>query len=132
MGELRQVDRNVLGLQASRLDLRDVEDVVDDLQQVRAVALDDLDLGEHVVGHLVRVVEQQVGVAQDRGHGRTDLVARVGQEQALGLVGALGVDARVLELCGPVRDRRFEADAVGVDLVAHLAQLPAHLVEGAT
>ena len=78
------------------LDLREVEDVVDDRQQgiaggadrVGVVALLDGQLG---VGH-------QAAHADDRVHRRADLVAHRRQERALGLVGCLCGDARIAQI----------------------------------
>ena len=71
-----------LDLEFSGFDLREVEDVVDDGQEVVAVAADDVE-GLQVFG-IVQLPGQDVGVAQDGRHGRADLVAHVGQELALG------------------------------------------------
>jgi hypothetical protein len=46
----------------------------------------------------VALAVQQVGVAQDRRHGRADLVAHVGQEIGLGPHGLLGLAAHALQL----------------------------------
>ena len=80
----------------ARLDLREVQDVVQEAHQALAAAPD----GAHV-GLLV-VVEgrlgEEVGVADDAVHGRADVVAHVGEKGALGTGGVLGLGAGVLGL----------------------------------
>src|SRR5207244_12186033 len=61
------------------LEAREVEDVVDDDEQVLAIPPDAVD-EPLPVGGRERRVGQQVGEAEDRGHGRTDLVAHHGEE----------------------------------------------------
>jgi len=73
----------------SRFDLGDVEHIVDQRQQVIAALVND---GE---GFLVRqgsgrIAAQNVGQAEDCIQGRTQLMAHVGQEEALGAIGGLG------------------------------------------
>ena len=75
-------------LQLAGFDLGDIQDVVDQRQQVGAVALDGLH-GVQLVG-IDEVGQQQLGEAQDGGHGRANLVAHVGQEVGLGAAGGLG------------------------------------------
>ena len=71
------------------LDLRQVQHVIDQAQQVLAVAGDRLDAtGPFVVGHTR--VAQQVREAQDRRHRRADLMTHVRQERAFGPAGLLG------------------------------------------
>ncbi len=97
--------------QLAGLDLRQVQDVVDDVQQVFGRGGDLAHLVE-----LARVVEaaaQQVRQAQDRIHRRADLVAHVGQEIALGAVGLIGLLACSHQLGVGLRERRG----------AHLQQL---------
>ena len=70
------------------LDLREIEDVVDDAEQRRAGVVD----LAHVVALLgiERRLEGEVRETDDGVHRRADLVAHVGQERALGLGGVLG------------------------------------------
>ena len=66
------------------LDLGEIEDVVDEAEEVLAVATDDLDvLGAR--GRREILIEQEIAEAHDGGHRRADLVAHVRQELALGL-----------------------------------------------
>jgi hypothetical protein len=83
-------------VQLAGLDLRHVENVVDDAEQmVRRVA----DLVEALaVLRLADVALEQVGHAEDGVHRRADLVAHVGQELALRPVGCLGFLAGCLGL----------------------------------
>ena len=73
---------------AARLDLRHLQDVVDQRQQVIAAGVDDVDLLLLIVAQ-VAVAFEQLRVAEDRVHRRADLVRHVGQEGALGPAGAL-------------------------------------------
>ena len=70
------------------LDLREVQDVVDDLEEEFAVTPDRFEVSQP--GPTVDVIEQQIGVAEDGGHRRANLVAHVGHERAFGVVGRLG------------------------------------------
>ena len=70
------------------LDLREVEDVVDDRQQRVARRPDRVGVVALLV--IERRVEQQAAHADDRVHRRPDLVAHRREERALGLVGVLG------------------------------------------
>ncbi len=83
-----KVERLVLELDPAGLDLREVEDVVDDRQQGVAGGPDRLG----VVALLVveRRVEHEPAHPDDRVHGRPDLVAHRGQERALRAVRILG------------------------------------------
>ncbi len=87
-----QAERQDLEVELAGLDLREVEDVVQDGEQrvgrradrVQVLAL----LGRELA------VERQVGHAHDAVHGRADLVAHVGQELALRLARRLRALAR--------------------------------------
>ena len=79
-------DRELLGqqLHLARLDLRQVEDIVDDRQQMLARLVDLLQVGAGVhrhllVGHLLK----QLAVADDGIQRSAELMADVGQEDAL-------------------------------------------------
>ena len=89
-------ERLVLQLDLARLDLREVEDVVDDRQECITGRPDDLGV---VALLLVQgCVQQQPAHPDDRVHRRADLMAHGGQEGALGLVRVLGRLARRLRL----------------------------------
>ena len=95
-------------IELARLDLREVEDVVDDRQQrLRRPERD-----AHPLALLVgeRLLEQQLEHAGDAVHRRADLVAHVGQE--------LGLEPRVLDRLLPRLDERL----LGRLAVADVAQ----------
>ena len=83
-------------VELARLDLRQIEDVVDDSEQVsRRVG----HLGQApTLGDVPDVALQQVGEADDRVHRRPDLVAHVRQEGTLGPGRRFGRIARVDQL----------------------------------
>ncbi|KAF5031945.1 hypothetical protein DSECCO2_622480 [anaerobic digester metagenome] len=83
-----EVELDVLDDDLAGLDLREIEDVVQNAQKRLGRTLD----LEQVIP-LTRgqpAAQGQVDHAQDGVHGRADLMAHVGQEAALGLVGDLG------------------------------------------
>jgi hypothetical protein len=112
------VDPEGRGLQrhAARLDLAEVEDVVDELQQVlrgaqalvQVVALQRLQFGG----------QRELGHAHDGVHGGADLVAHVRQEGRLGARGGLGLVARQ----GHLGLRRVAAKQVLADGLGHVPQ----------
>ena len=83
-----QGERLALQLDLAGLDLREVEDVVDDRQEGIAGRPDRL--GVVALLLVERRVQHQPAHADDRVHRRADLVAHRGQEGALGLVRVLG------------------------------------------
>ena len=85
----RRRNGDALEVELAGLDLREVEDVVDDRQQrLGRVARP---WSRYSRCSAVEVgVEHQLGHADDAVHRRADLVAHVGQELALGAVGRLG------------------------------------------
>ncbi len=91
-----QLERQRVDLQLARLDLREVEDVVDDAQQVLAAALDLDEIVVHARRHVV--LHGQPRQSDDRVHRRADLVAHVGQELALDATDRLGRGARLAQL----------------------------------
>ena len=104
LDQLHRRAGNALERQLPGFDLRKVEDVVEDGQQVLAVPADRVE----VVGLLGRCqpgVGEEVGVAEDRRHRRADLVADVGQKLGLravrGLGGFLHGDQRTLRPLAP-------------------------------
>ena len=83
-----QIERGLFDLQLAGLDLREVQDVVDDAKErVRG----DLDLVEIVslLGGQLRL-QGKVAHTDDGVHRGANLVAHVGQEMAFGLAGRLG------------------------------------------
>ncbi len=108
---LAQIERLRLDVHAPGLDLREVEDVVDDGEQ-RVAGIADR---RRVVALLVveRRVEQKAAHADHRVHRRADLVAHRREERALRLVGGLGLRARFLRLGEEPRVAQRDADAGG-------------------
>jgi hypothetical protein len=84
----RQVHRLEIDLHAARLDLADVEQVVDESEQMLAGRLDALEIGQDfglaAVGHLLL---EDLGVADDRVERRAQLVTHAREEFGLGLIG---------------------------------------------
>src|SRR2546428_620832 len=82
-----EIERPGVQLHPSRLDLREVEDVVDQREQVAPRGQDDADvLGLLVVQLAEHAVVEHLREADDRVEGRAELVGHVGEE--LGLVAA--------------------------------------------
>ena len=84
-----ELELGLLDAQLARLDLGEVEDVVDHAQQMLARGLD---LAQVVLLAWQQPgLERQQGQAVDRIERGADLMAHVGQELALGQAGGLGV-----------------------------------------
>ena len=136
-----------LDFQPVGLDLRQVEDVVDQGEEVLAAGEDDFQV-VFALGLVVLLVAlaQQVGEADDGVQRRADFVAHVGQEAALGDVGGLGdflgldqfllgLDAAVdflAQLGGPFHHpllqlvvRLLQGLVRGVDAIQHAVELAA-------
>ena len=89
------VDRLDEDIHLPGLDLRQVEDVVDQPQQVPAGAFDLLQVVDRRLVVLVGgVLLQDLAVADDRVERRAQLVGHVGEEARFGLVGLVGGIAR--------------------------------------
>ena len=104
--EVHRLERQLAGL-----DLREVEDVVDDRQQVLGRAADGV--GELALLVAERRVEQQVGHADDAVHRRADLVAHRREEAALGGGRGQGRVARLGEFDGLLLELGEVAGTVG-------------------
>ena len=107
-------------LHPARLDLGEVQDVVDQAQQVRARAVDragELDLPRGEVG--VRVLGEQPGQQQQRVQRRAQLVAHVRHELGLVLAG-LG---ELLGLLLHAAPGRVELDVLDLDVAVLPGQL---------
>ena len=113
---LAQVERMRLDVHPPGLDLREVEDVVDDRQQRVARVADGR--GEVALLVVERRVEQQTAHADHGVHRRADLVAHRRQERALGLVRGLGGGARFLRLPEQARVLDRDHGLVGEGLAA--------------
>ncbi len=105
------VERRPIQLQASRFDLREVEDVVDDPQQRRRRAADGVEIVP-LIGRQRRRREQ-FRHAQHAVHRRADLVAHVGHELALGPARGLGGFLREAQVAGLCGDALAEEDDPG-------------------
>ncbi len=83
------VERRFLQSELAGLDLRDVEDIIDDRQQVPGGGVDGVEalclLGRHAFA------TQDIRHADDAVHRGADFVAHVGEEGALGDVGGFGL-----------------------------------------
>ncbi len=89
LGQLRELELREVEGGLAALDLGHVEDVVEQAQHVQGGGLDLAGVVAHEVG-VAGVAEEERGQAHDGVHGGADVVAHVGQERALGLVGHLG------------------------------------------
>jgi len=87
------------------LDLRDVEDVVDDAQQMLAGGVD-LVQGSAVA--VSRLPAEDVGHAEDAVHRLLIFMAHVGQEVALGQVGGFACFSCGNQFCRTLRDQLFQ------------------------
>ena len=83
-----ECEGHVFEFEVAGFDLRHVEDVVEDLQQVLGGAMRLLDVVAGLLGQVV--VERQQGHADHGIHRRADLVAHVGQKGRLGAGGGFG------------------------------------------
>ena len=83
-----RIERLQIELQLAGLDLREVENVVDDRQQPVAARADHLD--PLTLRARQRRIQQQRGHADHAVHRRADLVAHAGEKRALGLCRGLG------------------------------------------
>ena len=86
--QFRQRKPDRFNFQLARLDFRQIQNVVQNLQQGVAGAHDHRQLA--VVGRRVFLARHGLGYAQNAVQRRADLVAHGGQKIALGLVGGLG------------------------------------------
>ena len=120
-------ERNRLQRQLPRLDLREIEDVVEHDQQRVGRRLDH----RQVVALLGRQVgvEGEIGHADDAVHRRADFVAHVGQELALGAVGLLGGQCRLGELRGALAHFPIEIGGQIAQVVIQLLALLERLLD---
>ena len=83
-----RVERQLAGI-----DLREIEDVVDDGEQ-RVARLDD-DVGEGLLTRIELGLGKQFGHTEHAVHRRADFMAHIGEEFRLGAVGCLGLEQRL-------------------------------------
>ena len=112
-----------LQIEPPRLDLREVQDVVDDGQERVAALADDLGIFALLVAQ--RGVQEEPAHPDDGIHRRPDLVAHRRQEGGLGLVGGLGLPAGPEKLGDVVVDRD-DAHLGAVDDHGHCRGLDVH------
>ncbi len=110
------LDGDVVGLAA-----RQVQDVVDELQQVLGGVVNRVQKAARLL--VLQAVFKQRDEAQDVVHGRAQFVAHVGQEGALGAVGALGGVARGGQLAGARLHQLLQVLAVQLQLARLALQL---------
>ena len=107
--ERRERDRLDAQLDAARLDVGHLDQVVDETQQPAAARIDRPQVLALRVGQrALHPVEQEVGEAEDRGERRAQLVRHVRQELALGSVGAAELLDHLRQLERALGHRRFE------------------------
>ena len=104
--ERNEVEGHLLQVHLPALDLAEVEDVVDDVQERLARGEDRLCVV--VLLDLERCVAQELGQAHDAVDGCANLVAHVGQEEALAAVRLLGLVLGHLELARALADLLLE------------------------
>ena len=100
LDDVAKIDGLVLQSELAGLDLRDVEDVVDEREEMLAGA-------ENILGVFGvardadrphRLILDDLGEADDRVQGRAQLMAHIGEELRFRLVGGLGAFLAVLQL----------------------------------
>ncbi len=100
--------------QAVGFDLGQIEDIVDDAEQMLAGHDDAIQL--FLLPHLPDFLLQQMGIADDGVHWRTDFMAHVGEEGAFGLVGDFGLLFGIFQLPRTHLDQFFQLFTVHVHL----------------
>ena len=83
-----EIERKLVERQLARLDLREIEDVVDNGQERFAAGAQRLD--EFMLGRREVRLQEQAGHADNAVHGRADFVAHVGEKFRLGAISCLG------------------------------------------
>ena len=96
LDRLRECEGRRIEHELPGVDLREVEDVVDDCEQ-RVAGFDD-DLGEGLLLGIEFRPGEKFGHAKHAVHRRPDLVAHIGEEFGLGAVGKHGPALRLLQL----------------------------------
>ena len=96
-GHLVELSLGRFQLQMTCFDLRQVEDVVDQSQQVRAVGVNRVEVTILLFDRSRHPASQHIREPQHGIHRRANLVAHVGQKVALGPVGRLGGFFRDME-----------------------------------
>ena len=125
--DLGRVDGDALELELARLDLGEVQDVVDDREQALARAGDDLGIAALPHRQIRRC--QELGHDQHAVHRRADLVAHGGEELGLRDVGGLRRLLGLAQIVGAIGDLLLERLAVLLEAMVALADLADHAVE---
>jgi hypothetical protein len=125
--DLGRLHGDALELELARLDLREIEDVVDDGEQALARARDHLGVAALAVGQVGR--GEELGHHQHAVHGRADLVAHRREELGLRPVRDFRRLFRLLEVVGALQNLLFEVLAVLGEAMVALADLAHHLAE---
>ena len=99
-------DRSFFQIELSSFDLREIKDVVDDVQKMLGRIVDSVKTfclrGRHAF------TAQDVGHADDTVHRSTDFVAHVGKKGTLGDAGGFSFFAGCRECLGSLHDPRFQ------------------------
>ena len=106
-----QIETDRLDLELAGLDLREVENVVDDGEERFARAADGFQVT--LLLRIERRFQQQFGEAQDAVHWRADFVAHVGQELRLGPARVFSHGLRLAQFAFAVTQRLFGQRAPG-------------------
>src|SRR4029079_3001131 len=121
---LADVERLERDLHLPRLDLRQIEHVVDQAEEVLAGGAYLLEIGDEILRlEIFRFLDEEIGVADDRVEWRAQLVAHVREELRFRAVGRLRRIARQLELVCAL----LEQDAVALQIEALRLHLLRHL-----
>ena len=122
--ELARVDVQLTGF-----DLGKIKDVVEHIEQGAGAGVQFADVV--FLLKIQRGGRQQVDQADDAVQGGADLVAHVGEETRLGLVGLFRQLARGIQFLGAFGDLQLQAAGKLFELVIGAVQLEQHAVEGA-
>ena len=124
---LFRVDVELLDFEPPRLDLGEIENIVDDRQQVLTGFRAHVGVTARAAGQFA--ARQQFGHDQDAVHRRADLVAHGGEEVGFGLIGRLGFRSGCLEVAGAVGDLLFQEFEVLVQAPVALVSIVDHRIE---
>ena len=117
LGQGGKAKGRLLQLDPPRLDLREIENVVQKMHQCVAGLDDDFQLAVGVIGQVLAA--KDAGHAEYAIHGRADFMAHIGEEFRLGPIGRIGAHAGFHQV-GDVGDRTSHAHRCAV--VAALGQ----------
>ncbi len=111
LDQLPEVEVDAFDIDLAGLDLRKVENVVDDRQEMLAGLVDGV--GETLLLRVQRRLAQQLGHAQDAVHRRADLVAHGRQKLALRPAAGFGEVLRLVQVGGAPGHLGFQQVALG-------------------